>query len=88
MERRGAVCTCDTSARDPPTCVCVCVGEEGGGGSVRVCVESAWGSVGTDPFRLPRCCTATTRDDYKVLQLLQSGRSGEHANTDFVCTEI
>ena len=43
MERRGAVCTCDTSARDPPTCVCVCVGEEGGGGSVRVCMHACAG---------------------------------------------
>ena len=46
-----------------------------------VCVESAWGRVfkrfGIDTFRLPRCCTTT--DDYKVLQLLQSGRRGGRA---------
>ena len=40
-------------------------------------------------FRLSRCHTATTNQSiYKVLQLLQSGRRGKRADTDFVRTEI
>ena len=42
MEGRGAVCTCDTSACDPPTCACV--GEEGGGGGVHACMHACAGN--------------------------------------------
>ena len=41
-----------------------------------------------DPFHLSRCRTMTTRVDYKILQLLQSGCRGEHADTYYMRTEI
>ena len=41
-----------------------------------------------DAFRVSRYRTATTRVDYKVLQLLQSGGRGNRADTDLVRTEV
>ena len=46
------------------------------------------GAGAIEPFRLSRCRTATTRVDYKALQLVQSGGRGERADTDFVRTKM